>query len=438
MTAEGLHFLYAFASLLVICALTTLTCCLVSGEPIRLKTFMKVFGILWLVLIINIFTLDMDSPLKMIFAVLGILASYLLIYRFRGRKLILRTFTAMAIEFGGDMFTGFAFLNLFDSQTVAAMRYMTEPSTILLQAVCGGSMVCFAMLYRMILAFFQHRRINLHLGYLLRPAFLMGIVCMVYVNAFRHATQTDQVLRFQQMLPDFIIAFLLLVIGVTYVLQDIRAYKQAEENKSLQHQQELQNIILQDTRVFRHNISNLLYGFQGTLLSGDLDAIKAYYENMTTTCQMINNENVSALQRVPSAAVSTLLLHKVHAASEEKLPMFITVDEDTRWFGFRDEEMVQVLGILLDNAMEAARESAAPFVSFEARNVEDALSITIRNTCGGEEMPVFTSEMASSKEGHEGLGLKSLRKIIKKHNHILFNLYTRGRYVEASLMIYKG
>lgn len=437
MTEAFLHLVYKSFGMLVICALTTLTCCIISGEPLKLKTFLKVFGILGFSLIINIFTLDMDSPLKMAFAIVGIFASYLFIYRFKGRKLILRTFTAMAIEFGGDMLAGVVFLNLFDSQTVGAMRYMTAPSTILLQAVCGSIMVCLAMLYRMTLAFFQHRRINLHLGYLLRPALLMSIVCLVYVNAFRHATQTDQVLRFQQMLPDFVVAFTLLVIGATYVMQDIRTYKQVEENKTLQYQQDLQNALLQDTRVFRHNISNLLYGFQGTLLSGDLDAIKAYYENMTTACQMINNENVNALRQVPSAAVSALLLHKAHDASEEKLPMFFTVEENIRWFGLKDEEMVQVLGILLDNAMEAARESVAPHVSFEARNVEDALSITIRNTCTGDEMPVFTDHMESSKTGHEGLGLKSLRKIIKKHNNILFNLYTRGRYVEASLLFYE-
>lgn len=437
MTEEILLLLCRIGACLLITIFTALTCCIVAAEPLRWKVYLKVFAVTLTMLALNILLLPQDSPLKMLFALISVFLSYRYVYRFTGHKLALKTFIGLGLQFGGDIFTGFVFSSLFDSKTMEAMRYMTDANTLLLQFFCGSSMVILAMFYRLNLAFFQHRRINLHLGYLLRPICLMGIVCIIYINAFRHANNADQVIRFQQMLPDFVVVFLLLIIGTTYVLQDIRSYKQAEENKTLQHQQSLQTLLLQDTRVFRHNISNMLYGFQGTLLSGDLDAIKAYYDNMAASCQMINNENVISLKRLPSAAVSTLLLHKIHSANEQKIPFYTTVEENIRWFGLKDEEMVQVLGILLDNALEAARESAAPFVSFEARNIDDALSITIRNTCADGDMPVFTSHTASTKEGHEGLGLKSLQDILAKHSHVLFNIYTRGRYVEASLMIYK-
>ena len=43
---------------------------------------------------------------------------------------------------------------------------------------------------------------------------------------------------------------------------------------------------------------------------------------------------------------------------------------------------------------------------------------------------------ASTKPGHEGLGLASIRDMLKKKPNVLFNIYPRGRYMEASLICY--
>lgn len=48
---------------------------------------------------------------------------------------------------------------------------------------------------------------------------------------------------------------------------------------------------------------------QGTLLSEEVRAIRAYYDQMVEECQLINNENVIALKHIPSPAVGALLLN---------------------------------------------------------------------------------------------------------------------------------
>lgn len=429
--------LYQSLACLTIALLTTLTCCIVSGEKIRLATFLKVFGILGGMLIINIFILPNDSPYRMMFAVIGAFLCYYFVYGMRRQKLFLYSFLLMLIEFSGDIASGMVFFRLFDSEAIADMRYLTAPSTVFLQFSCGSVMVFFACIYRLVTALISKKRalirVGAQVGYLLRPVAMMGIICFIFAKTLYGSSQTDQIERFLHILPDLIIMVILLLIGVSYVLQDIRSWQQIQENKTLLHQQSLQSLLLQDTRVFRHNISNMLYGFQGILLSGNLTAIQAYYDHMVQTCQMINNENVVALKRLPSQAVSTLLLHKIQKANEDGIPFYATVSEDIQWGGLKDEEMTQVLGVLLDNALEAARHSSAPYVSFEATHVDNALSITIRNTYNFSETPSFS---LSTKQGHDGLGLKSVRKILKKRSNVLFNLYTRGRYVEANLMCY--
>lgn len=354
----------------------------------------------------------------------------------RGSQLFLKTFAMLMCAFGGDIISGALMLKLLDSETIAVMRAMSGPSTLVLQCVVGAGVVLLSLLYRggsMLLAHFrQHQRF----GYLLRPLAMLVIVIILFARALQSVNSTDQVERLALLLPDFLIILLLFAIGITYAAQDIRSYNQAKENQQLLHQQSLQSLLLNDTRIFRHNISNMLYGMQGTLLSGDVSAIEAYYRRMVEQCQMINNENVVALKRLPSMAVSSLLLNKVQQANASRIPFYITVDEAISWRGLRDSEMTQVLGVLLDNALEAASESNSPYVAFEACSTNGALSIIIRNTYRPGEPPVLTPNPPSTKAGHEGVGLHSLQRIFARNPNVLFNLYTYGRYVEASLLCY--
>ena len=378
---------------------------------------------------------DTESPAKMLLMIFIELACCRVAFGFRGSQLLLKTFIALICSFGGDIIAGMFMLAAFDSQAIAAARAMSSPITILLQIVTGGSMVLLALLYRGISALMKVRLRRNRIGYLLRPLALLLIVGALFARAMMNLSGEDQVERLKQVLPDFIFIVLLLAIGITYVTQDIRFYQQAKENQQLLHQQSLQSLLLQDIRIFRHNISNMLYGMEGTLLSGDISSIEAYYHQMIAECQLINNENVVALKRLPCLAVSSLLLNKLREANEQKIPFFISVQEDINWHGLRDSDMTQILGILIDNALEAAAASSAPHVAFEAQNVNGALSLVVRNTFQGEP-PVFDQMLSSTKAGHEGLGLHSLRKFIKPHPSVLFNIYTVGRYVEASLICY--
>lgn len=424
--------LFRQLGLIIIILLTSLACHIVSREKFRWSSFSKVMLVMLATMSINVNFLSPDSPLKFLLASVSIFLSYLWAYRFTGTKLLLRSFILLLVEFLADILVGLLFLRLFDSQTIEGMRYMTIPETCLLQFVSGTGMVLLALLYRMLCRIVP--RIHPSVSYLVRPIMLLIIIILIFYWAISNAPESDQLSRFQSVLPSFILMALLLLIGITYIVQDIRFYKQAQENKRLQQQDSLQSLMLLQTRTFRHNIANMLYGFQGVISNGDTSAIEEYYNAMVKACQMVNNENVTAIKRIPSPAISALLVNKILRANEQGIPFFVSVDEGAPIPRMRDDEVAQVLGILLDNALEAAAQSAAPHVSFDARKTENACCITIRNSYAGDA-PVFSDHPVSTKEGHEGLGLHSLHHILKKHPDVLFNIYTRDRYVEAVLAI---
>ena len=154
---------------------------------------------------------------------------------------------------------------------------------------------------------------------------------------------------------------------------------------------------------------------------------------------MINNENILALRRIPSLPFSTLLLHKIKGANDANIPFYVAVDDNLEWHGLKNTDMCEVAGILLDNALEAARESRAPYLSLELHGVKNGMEMVARNTYREETLPALLSAHGAApggKPGGEGIGLRSVEDILRRYHNVAFNIYRQGRYVEADLVIY--
>ena len=274
---------------------------------------------------------------------------------------------------------------------------------------------------------------------IVRPVTMVLCLTGLYLSAMFRTAGMPFVERFNVILPDFILFALLSFLGSSYMVQDIKYLRQSRMNKALLYQKEAQDALLQDTRIFRHNIANLLYGLQGTILSHDQHAIEKYYQNLVLTCSLINNENVTALQRIPSLAVNSLLLNKIKAANGEKIPLYVFTDSDLVYRAPREKDMCEILGILLDNAEEGARKCSSPLITVEFHNTENSMELVVRNTFDesgldpeNHEQDILLSTK-SQKTGHEGIGLQTIYQYVNSHSGTLFNLYVRGRYAEANL-----
>ncbi len=89
-------------------------------------------------------------------------------------------------------------------------------------------------------------------------------------------------------------------------------------------------------------------------------------------------------------------------------------------------EFARILGILLDNAIEASEECNEKIINITFRNDirNNRQIISIENTYPNKEIDTekIFEKGVSEKENHTGLGLWEVRKIIKKNNNS--NLFT--------------
>ena len=101
-------------------------------------------------------------------------------------------------------------------------------------------------------------------------------------------------------------------------------------------------------------------------------------------------------------------------------------------------DMVTILGNLLDNALEAAKNSAQKIVSFETDYRNNFSIIIVSNSCDtnpmsdGKTLPVTTK---GNKQLH-GFGLKSVRNALKKYNgDISFDYDNREKVFVVTVMV---
>ena len=101
-------------------------------------------------------------------------------------------------------------------------------------------------------------------------------------------------------------------------------------------------------------------------------------------------------------------------------------------------DMVTILGNLLDNALEAAKNSAQKIVSFETDYRNNFSIIIVSNSCDtnpmsdGKTLPVTTK---GNKQLH-GFGLKSVRNTLKKYNgDISFDYDDREKVFIVTVMV---
>lgn len=124
--------------------------------------------------------------------------------------------------------------------------------------------------------------------------------------------------------------------------------------------------------------------------------------------------------------IYNLLTSKYHEAESKDIKMNMTFLLDLNTLKMKIYEFTRILGILLDNAIEASNECNEKIINVTFRNdsKNNRQIIIIENTYQNKDIDtdkIFEKGM-SEKENHTGLGLWEVRKIIKKNNNS--NLFT--------------
>ena len=185
--------------------------------------------------------------------------------------------------------------------------------------------------------------------------------------------------------------------------------------------------ILHDSiRCFRHDFSNMVSAIGGFISSNDMDGLKSYYSELLADCQTINNLSTLSPEVINNPAVYSLLTAKYHRADESGIKINLEIFLDLNTINMKIYEFTKILGILMDNAIEAASECDDKIVNLIMRNdrKHSRQLLIIENTYKDKNIDTekIYEKSYSTKPNNTGLGLWEVRKILKKNRNL--NLFT--------------
>lgn len=190
-------------------------------------------------------------------------------------------------------------------------------------------------------------------------------------------------------------------------------------NKTLQ-------ILHDNIRGFKHDFWNIVQGIGGYIDKNDMQGLKQYYSKLVEDCQQVNNLTALSPSVVNNPAVYNVLANKYHMADELGIKINLEVFMDLNELNINSYELTRIIGILMNNAIEASKECEEKIinVSFRKDKNKHMQLVIVENTYKDKNIDTekIYEKGYSTKEGNTGLGLWEIRQIMKKHNNL--NLYT--------------
>ena len=217
--------------------------------------------------------------------------------------------------------------------------------------------------------------------------------------------------------------FLLSIYSLTKTTQleqtSLNLEQEKEYNKSLKSMQD-------ELHGFRHDFSNIMCTIGGYVQVKDIAGLSKYYSQIQKDVTKINNLGALNPETINHPAVFALISSKYSKALELGIEMNINVFIDLNKLNMKIYEFTRALGILLDNAIEAAKDCDEKIINLEIRKEtsRNRQLLIIENTYNNKDVDTekIYEKNFSTKEGNSGLGLWEVRQILKKNTNL--NLFT--------------
>ena len=239
------------------------------------------------------------------------------------------------------------------------------------------------------------------------------------------------------------IVFLLSYIFISFVnltkIIKLENTQIALEQEKLSHR--TLQIVHDNTRAFKHDFSNILAGIGGYIATDDMEGLKKYYTQLFKDCNRITNYSSLSPDVVNSPPIYAVLANKYYKA--DKLGIKVKLDSfiDFNNLYMDIYEFTRILGILMDNAIEAASECDKKLINISIKNdfKLNRQLLIIENTYKDKNLDIskISEKGFSSKKNNTGLGLWEVDKIIKRNKNIAKFTSKNSEFFIQQIEMYK-
>ena len=280
--------------------------------------------------------------------------------------------------------------------------------------------------------------------------FLLSIIIFIlifynYLSIYSLLGKEDIPLYYMSIIT--ISVFFILFSSITYNLVKNTKIKSEVKSENQKLEQQKKYILSleknnNEIRKFKHDFNNIILGLDGYINNDDFnkEKLKKYFNstimNFNNNIEL-NDIIIAKLNSIKVSSLKSLITNKVLMAQNNNIDVDINIQGEINDFYTDEMQLSRILGILLDNAIEASLElTDDKKIDMNIIQIDKTTDIQISNTFNNTGTPIsdFNKEGFSTKGTNRGLGLSSAHEIANKLN-ILLNTEIDGNTFIQNLSI---
>lgn len=244
-----------------------------------------------------------------------------------------------------------------------------------------------------------------------------------------------------------LMTFLSFISLLTYFVISIysltRIFKLISTTRKLQSAEEYNHslrVLHDSVRAFKHDFDNMVTTIGGYIKTNDMKGLEKYYAELVDDSERVNNLYILNPEVVNNDGIYNLLTKKYHETDSKDIKVNITFLLDLSTLNMKIYEFARILGILLDNAIEASSECEEKIINLIFRNdtKNHTQLLIVENTYADKTVDTekIFEKGISGKENHTGLGLWEVRKLVNKNQNVHLRTIKDNKFFKQQLEIY--
>ena len=199
------------------------------------------------------------------------------------------------------------------------------------------------------------------------------------------------------------------------------------------------SILHDNIRCFKHDFNNIVQVIDGYIDLNDMNGLNKYYQSLLKECKLNNNLNLLNPQTINNPSIYSLLNNKYYQALQYGITMNFEIFSDLSTINFNIYEFTRILGILLDNAIEAANETTEKIIEIQFKSDSKKQLFIIENSCADNNISTtkIFEKGYSTKKNNSGIGLWKVHNILSKNTNIdLFTTVKNNKFKQELSVFY--
>lgn len=241
----------------------------------------------------------------------------------------------------------------------------------------------------------------------------------------------------------FVISTILIINIVKAHMEKIDMDMQQDSYNQLQKYTNQIESMYSSLRSFKHDYSNIMLSMSGYIEANDMDGLRNYFnkeilplsKNITK-----NTAHINQLMNIKPTELKSIISSKLLYAIELNINVSVEVTDEISNIPMATLDLTRIIGIFLDNAIEAALETDTPSVRFALINLDSEYIFIISNSFLDKGIPYATLAQpnVSTKGANRGLGLYNAHEIISKYNYVFLDTEIQSQIFIQRLQISKS